>query len=112
MEKDFGSLNLNSNEVTYTYKGETYHLSSHPYGPCLYLESGNELHCTLQNAYTTEQIVKAFAAGKTIKTLYGKDYDKEFDEAGFCKVLAAALESGRDCMDFFYSAQLAKKGFH
>ena len=112
MEKDFGSLNINSNEVTYTYKGETYHLSSHPYGPCLYLEGGNELNCTLQNAYTIEQIVKAFAAGKTIKTNYRKDYTKEFDEAGFCKVLAAALDSGRECMDFFYAAQLAKKVFH
>lgn len=112
MEKDYGSLNLNSNEVTYTYKGETYHLSSHPYGPCLYLESGNKLNCTLQNAYTTEQIVNAFASGKTIKTNYGKDYDKEYDESGFCKVLAAAIESGRDCMDFFYAAKLAKKRFH
>ena len=112
MEQDFGSLNLNSNEVTYTYKGETYHLSSHPYGPVLYLESSDELSCALQNAYTTELIVTAFSAGKTIKTNYGKDYDKEYDEAGFCKVLAAALESGRECMDFFYAAKLAKKVFH
>ncbi len=49
-----------------------------------------------------------FLAGKTVKTNYGKDYDKEFDEAGFCRVLSAALDSGRDDMDLFYAAKLAK----
>ena len=38
-----------------------------------------------------------------------KDYDKEFDEAGFRRVLAAALDSGRDDMDFFDATKLAKE---
>ena len=38
-----------------------------------------------------------------------KDYDKEFDKAGFCRVLAAALDSGRDNMDLFDASKLAKK---
>ena len=88
MNEDFGMLNLNSDEVTYTYKNETYQLYSHPYEPCLYLYRGDELVCTLHNAYNPEQLVKAFSAGETVKTNYGKDYDKEFDEAGFCRVLA------------------------
>ena len=58
---------------------------------------------------TSEQLVKAFSAGGTVKTNYGKDYDKEFDEAGFCRVLAAALDSGQDEMDFFDAAKLAKE---
>ena len=108
-EKDFGMLNLNSDEVTYTYKNETYQLYSHPYEPCLYLYRGDELVCALHNAYNPEQLVKAFSAGETVKTNYGKDYDKEFDEAGFCRVLAAALDSGRDDMDLFDATKLAKK---
>ena len=108
-EEDFGTLNLNSDEVTYTYKNETYQLYSHPYEPCLYLYRGDELVCALHNAYNPEQLVKAFSAGKTVKTNYGKDYDKEFDEAGFCRVLAAALNSGRDDMDLFDAVKLAKE---
>ena len=108
-EEDFGMLNLNSDEVTYTYKNETYQLYSHPYEPCLYLYRGDGLVCVLHNAYIPEQLVKAFSAGETVKTNYGKDYDKEFDEAGFCRVLAAALDSGRDNMDFFDAAKLAKE---
>ena len=104
-EEDFGMLDLHSEEVTYTYKNETYHLYSHPYEPCMYLYRGDELVCTLQ------QLVKAFSAGETVKTNYGKDYDKEFDEAGFCRVLAAALDSGRNNMDFFDATKLAKKGW-
>ena len=106
----FGSLKLSLDEVTYTYKGETYRLSSHPYEPCLYLRTGDKLVCTLHNAYNPEDLVKAFSAGKTVKTNYSKDYDEEYDEAGFGRVLAAALDSGRDDMDLFYAAKLAKKG--
>ena len=108
LEEGYGTLNLGSDEVTYVYKGETYRLYSHPYEPCLYLYRGDELVCALHNAYNPQQLVKAFSSGETVKTNYGKDYDKEYDEAGFCRVLAAALDSGRDDMDFFYAAKLAK----
>ncbi len=108
-EEDRGTLDLNPDEVTYTYKNEIYRLHSHSYEPCLYLYRGEELVCTLHNAYDTRELVKAFTAGETVKTNYGKDYDKEYDEAGFCRVLAAALDSGRDDMDFFYAAKLAKE---
>ena len=108
MTEDFGSLNLSTDEVTYTYKGETYRLSSHPFEPCLYLWRDNVCVCTLHNAYNPEDLVKAFTAGKTITTKYAKDYDKEYDEVGFCKVLSAAIDSNRDNMDFFYAAKLAK----
>ncbi len=71
-EEDFGMLNLNSDEVTYTYKNETYQLYSHPYEPCLYLYRGDELVCALHNAYNPEQLVKAFSAGKTVKRIMEK----------------------------------------
>ena len=109
IKEDFGMLNLSSDEVTYTYKNEIYRLSSHPYEPCLFLYRGDELVCVLHNAYNPEHLVKAFSAGETVKTNYGKDYDKEYDEKGFCKVLAAALDSGRGDMDLFYAAKLAKE---
>ena len=75
----------------------------------MYLYRGDELVCALHNAYNPEQLVNAFSAGKTVKTNYGKDYDKEFDEVGFCRVLAAALDSGRGDMDLFDAAKLAKE---
>ena len=106
---EFGSLDYRGDSVTYTYKGITYRLSSYPYEPCLYLWVEDERRCTLNNAYNPEDLKEAFSKGETVKTIYGKDYDKEFDEEGFCKVLAAALDSGRAQMDFFYAAKLAKK---
>jgi len=110
LEEDSGTLNLGSDEVAYVYKGETYRLYSHPYEPCLYLYRGDELVCTLHNAYNPQQLAEAFLAGETVKMNYGKDYDKEYDEESFCRILAAALDSGRDDMDFFYAAKLVKEG--
>ncbi len=104
----FGSLDYRGDPVTYTYKGTTYWLSSYPYEPCLYLWVEDELRCTLNNAYKPWDLKEAFSKGETVKTVYAKDYDKEFDEEGFCKVLAAALDSGRKQMDMFYAAKLAK----
>ncbi len=104
IEEDFGTLNLDPDEVTYVYKRETYRLYSHPYEPCLYLYSGEELVCALHNAFNPEYLVKAFSAGKTVT-----DYGREYDESGFCRVLAAALDSGRSDMDFFYAAKLAEE---
>ena len=109
IKEDYGMLNLSSDEVTYTYKNEIYQLHSHPYEPCLYLYRGDELVCALHNAYNPEDLVKAFSAGETVKMKDGKEYDKEYDEEGFCKVLAAALDSGRGDMDLFYAAILAKE---
>ncbi len=103
-------LNLSSDEVTYTYKNETYRLYSHPYEPFLYLYRGEELVCTLHNACNPEQLVKAFSAGETVKTNYGKDCDKEYDEADFCRILSAALDTRRGDMDLFYAAKSAKEG--
>ena len=104
-----GESDYSGDTVTYTYKGETYLLTSHPYEPCLYIREKDLQVCTLHNAYNTYDLKKAFSAGETVSTNYGKDYDKEFDEAGFCRVLAAALDSGRDNMDFFDAAKLAKE---
>lgn len=109
MEIDYGLLNLTSDEVTYIYKGVTYRMTSVIYEPSLLLWRDDELVCVLHNSYTTEELVKAFTTGKTIKTGLGKDYDKEYDEVGFCKVLAAVIDSGRNEIDLFYAAKLAKK---
>ena len=105
-----GKLDYIGDALTYTYKGKKYLLASQPYEPCLYLCEQDIPVCTLHNAYNTYDLVKAFSAGETVTTNYAKDYDKEFDEAGFCRVLAAALDSGRKEMDLFYAAKLAKKG--
>ena len=39
---------------------------------------------------------------------YHKDFNKGYDEAGFCRVLAAAIDRRREDMDSFYAAKLAK----
>ena len=109
MASDFGKLDYSGDTVAYIYKGKTYLLASHPYEPCLYIWEKNLQVCTLHNAYNTYDLKKAFSAGETVSTNYAKDSDKEFDEAGFCRVLAAALDSRRDNMDLFDAAKLAKE---
>lgn len=101
---NFGKLEFHNAEVTYSYNGDTYRLSYHPYEPCLYICRGETVIGTLHNAFTTEHLKEAFTTGKTVN-----DCGREYDEEGFCKVLAAALDSDRNDMDFFYAAKLVKE---
>ncbi|MCR5249222.1 MAG: hypothetical protein K6E50_01300 [Lachnospiraceae bacterium] len=50
---------------------------------------------------------EAFSAGETLRTIYAKNHIKEFDEAAFCRALAAALDSGRAEIDLFDAAKIA-----
>lgn len=109
-EIDYGRLNLSSDEVTYTYKRETYRLSSHSYEPYTYTEEINlSVLCIMPTIVNIWQ--KHFWQGKRLKRITEKDYDKEYNEEDFCRILAAAPDSGCDDMDLFYAAKLAKERF-
>ena len=56
---------------------------------------------TLHNAFTQEEIIKVFRAGRRLRAIDGTTYD----ETEFCKVLAGALDHGRDNVDFTYAAK-------
>lgn len=99
----YGKLAFNDDEVTYTYNGTEYRLAFHPYEPCLYICIGDDIIYVLHNTFTTYQLKEAFTEGKTVN-----DFGREYDEEGFCKVLAAFLDSGRTDMDFFYAAKLVE----
>ncbi len=99
-----GKLEFHDDEVTYTYKDVTYGLFHHPFEPCLYIYNDDDCICTLHNAFTTYRLKEAFTSGGTVS-----DYDREYDEEVFCRVLAAALDSERTEMDFFYAAKLVKE---
>ena len=103
---DYGALCYdNDAELTYSYKGITYKLTSYPYEPCMYLKRDDSLICVLHNAFTTYYIAEKFSAGKKAQI-----YRWEYDEKEFCQILATVLESGRSDLDFTYAAKLWQEG--
>ena len=104
----FGALEYSTEDtgvMHYKYKGRTFELTDHPYEPCLYISGAEKIICTLHTAFTTRKLIAAFSKGESVKAINWKDYD----EKAFCKVLAAALDSGRDQLDYTYAAKLAEK---
>ena len=103
---DYGALCYdNDAELTYSYKGIIYKLTSYPYEPCMYLKRDDALICVLHNAFTTYYIAETFSAGKKVHI-----YRWEYDEKEFCQILATVLESGRSDLDFTYAAKLWQEG--
>ncbi len=89
-------------QLYYHYKEKIFILTSNIYEPCLYIEDGDKIICTLHTAFTTEELIKAFSAGKAVKAIDRNDYD----EAAFCRIVAAAIDSKREQMDFTYAAEM------
>lgn len=100
--KGYGLENI-GNKVIFTCKGKEYELRSHPYEPCLYIYSKNEMIKILHNAFEVYDLVDRFEAGETEIGPDGSEYDKE----SFCKVLAAALNDERYEMNWTFAAKLA-----
>lgn len=103
-----GKLSYSADEtgdVYFSYNGQNYKLESQPYEPCLYIQDGDRIICTLHTAFTTRELIAAFTKGESLKAIDWKDYD----EAAFCRVLSAALDSGRDQLDYTFAAKLAEK---
>lgn len=104
----FGALEYSTEDtgvMHYKYKGRTFELTDHPYEPCLYISDAEKIVCTLHTAFTTRELIAAFSKGESVKAINWKDYD----EKALCKVLAAALDSGREQLDYTYAAKLAEK---
>lgn len=99
-----GILKRRKSDVLYVYKDVEYELGSQPYEPCLYIRENGAIFRTLHNAFTVYDLPEFFAAGRTLRGIDGKIYD----EAGFRKVLAAAIDSSRSEMDFPFAARLAR----
>ena len=107
-DRQFGKLEYSAGDtgaMYYTYKGETFELTSNPYEPCLYISCGEKTICTLHVAFTVRELIEAFSEGRSVKAIDWKDYD----EKAFCRVLAAAMDSGREQLDYTYAAKLAEK---
>lgn len=94
-------------QVVFVHKGETYVLTDHPYEPCIYIKSEGKIVCTLHNAFTVYDLPEFFAEGRELTAIDGKVYNERM----FCKVLAAALDSGRGEMDFTFAASLPSLAF-
>lgn len=91
--------------IYFNYNGCSYKLESQPYEPCLYIQGGDRIVCTLHTAFTTDELIGAFSKGVSVKAVNWVDYD----EAAFIRALAAALDSGREQLDDTYAAKLAEK---
>ncbi len=104
----FGKLQYSADDtgvMYYNYKAKAYELTSNRYEPCLYISAEEKIVCTLHTAFTTDELITAFSEGRTVKAIDWKDYD----EKAFCRVLAAALDSGREQLDYTYAVKLAEK---
>lgn len=91
-------------KVLFEYKGVRYELSDSPYEPCTYILQDGKIIRTLHNAFTVYDLPEWFAQGKTLTAIDGKVYD----EAAFCAVLAATIDSSRTEMDFPFAARLVR----
>lgn len=89
-------------KVVFDHNGMMYELGDHPYEPCTYIKLDGKTVCTLHNAFTVDDLPERLARGEKLRAINGREYD----EAGFCRVLAWALESGRGDMDFPFAAGL------
>ena len=103
---EIGVLDIAENSIMYRYKGIQYELAYHPYEPCLYLMNGDEYAITLHNAFTTEEIMKVFSTCGSLRAIDGTFYD----EKGFCKVLATAIDRKFENVDFTYAAKKMREG--
>ena len=103
---EIGVLDITENNIGDLYKGIEYELAYHPYEPCLYLMNGDEYAVTLHNAFTTEEIIRVFSVGDSLRAIDGTFYDKK----EFCKVLATAIDRNFVNVDFTYAAKKMREG--
>ncbi len=100
----YGGFAYEDGKMFYEYRGNRYLLSSYPYEPCLYLALNGKCVRTLHNAFTVETLREAFSAGGTVNDgMTGTVLDSE----AFCRVLAFAVDSGKEEMDLPYAEKLA-----
>lgn len=96
-------IEKDGNRTLFVNNGTEYELSDHPYEPCMYIRKDGRTVVTLHNAFTVSDLPELLSGGGTVTAIDGKTYGED----DFCKVLAAALESGRSEMDFTFAAGLA-----
>lgn len=95
-------LTYELSRTLFAYQGISYELTDHPYEPCLYLIKDGRIVLTLHNAFTVQTLADRFQNGETVTAVNEKSYTEE----AFCRVLEAALESGRTETDFPFAAAL------
>lgn len=79
-------------KVHFALDGKCYRLSFHPYGPCTYIETGDDTYITIHNAFDPYQVIESFAKGSVISSISGVVYDPE----DFCIMLHTALKINAD----------------
>lgn len=104
MGKGACGLGRGDGGTVFVHGGVVYELTSHPYEPCMHVRRGGEIIHVLHNAFDAHDLPERLEGGGTLRGIDGRDYD----EAAFCAVLAATLESGRYEMDFSFAAALAR----
>lgn len=66
-------------------------LSSHPYEPCTCITPPGRETIVVHNAFNVPDEIMPLAHGKSIRSITGRDWDG----AGFCRLLLAAVHGGR-----------------
>lgn len=70
--------------------GRRYHLTSHPYEPCLYITDEAGHMTVVHNAFEADYVLEAFRRGETITSISGFEYDAR----DFCDMVSYAAGMG------------------
>lgn len=88
-----------SGEETYLIKGgDSYRLSSHPYEPCLYIQSSDQSETAVHNSFTVDALLDAAQRNGTIRMITGNEYDIR----GICRLMLKAVDISMDSVDIGY----------
>ena len=100
----YGLLKRKDDEIVFLYNDIEYVLGSNPNEPCIYIKKDGEIFRTLHNGFDVYDLPEYFAKGNTLEL-----GNLVFDREGFCKVLAAAIDSDKTEMDFDYAAKISRE---
>ena len=87
-------------EETYVFffNGNTYHLESIVYEPCLCIEASDRTSITIHNAFTIDELLNAIRDNGSIHMISGNDYDVP----GVFTLIRKAIEMNRKDVDLSY----------
>jgi len=76
--------------------GKRYRLSCHPFEPCLYITDEAGALTAVHNAFDPDSVISAFADGRTVTSITGREYDAK----DFCRMVGYAADMANIQIDY------------
>lgn len=74
-------------ELIFIKVDSVYHISSHPYEPCIYIKLDDKIIAIIHNSFNTSEIEDVARNDNTIRAITGKEYDIK----AICELLLCAI---------------------